>query len=290
MARGRHASKGSGCLSRLITFALLIVLIGYPFYEARHLTQDEKTLVVQGLPADFNNLRIVYLSDIHMGPMYSLSRVKSLVQQINALGADIVLLGGDYANDSAGAIRFFKDAPPLRARLLVAGVLGNHDRTVPESNLNLLQNAMIGAGVWPLVNNVKSVKIGSSTLTLAGIDDVNNGHPDIDGVARMVGTDDFVIFLSHSPAALPAANKATDRDGRPRWFDLALCGHTHGGQITFFGQPLIPEFQKVERRYLSGWIEENRVPILISNGVGTAYVPIRLFAPAQIHVITLKSK
>lgn len=289
MARPRHATKGSFS-SRVITFAMLLVVLIYPFYEARHLKIEHKIITIDGLPQDLNNIKIVYLSDIHMGALYPLSSVQSLVQQVNALHADIVLLGGDYDGTSEGAINFFKEAPPFRARLLVAGVPGNHDRTLPESNLNLLQNAMIGANVWPLVNQTKSVKIGNANLVLAGIDDYHNGHPDIEGLASMVSAEDFVVFLSHSPAALPQAHQAVDRNGKPRWFDLALCGHTHGGQITFFGKPIFSEFQKVPARYLSGWIEENRVPILTSNGVGTVYVPIRMFAPPQIHVITLKSR
>lgn len=289
MARKKHARK-RGCLSRLITLALLIVLIGYPFYEARNIKVETKTLLVEGLHADLNGLTIVYLSDIHFGPRFSMAQVQSLVYQINAMHADIILLGGDYADDSDDAIRFFEQAPPFRANLLVAGVLGNHDRTQPESNRDKLQSAMITAGVWPLVNNIKSVKIGDAAIVLAGIDDINNGYPEIQGVASMVSADDFVVFLPHSPGALPQALQAVDKYGRPRWFDLALSGHTHGGQVTFFGRPLIPEFAKVDGRYLTGWIEENRIPILVSNGVGTAYLPVRLFAPPQIHVITLKQK
>jgi len=289
----RHRRKGRKrrlrlfSLSRLITFVILIFLIGYPFYEAYHLQTENVTLKVTELPQDLNNLRIAYISDIHMGFMYPKSRVDALIDTINRLNADLVLFGGDYADDSDGAIAFFQNLPRVNARLKVAGVLGNHDRTIPESNLSRLQDAMVAANVIPLVNNVLTIPVGETKIILAGIDDINNGHPDIAGVAKMVSRDDFVIFLSHSPEAIPAALQATDINGHGRWFDLALCGHTHGGQVTFLGQPLVPEFKKVQKRYLSGWIEENRTPILISNGVGMAYLPIRLFAPAQIHLITL---
>ncbi len=287
--QGRKRKAKFFSLSRLITFALLVFFLGYPFYEAYHLQTEKTTLSISGLPQDLNNLRIAYISDIHKSAMFPQSRVSSLVDQINRLNADIVVLGGDYADDSDGAIEFFQTVPRISARLKVVGVLGNHDRTIPESNLDKLQNAMVAANVIPLVNNTLTIKIGDSNVVLAGIDDINNGHPDIEGVAKMVSRDDFVIFLSHSPGAIPSALQATDQNSRDHWFDLALCGHTHGGQITFLGQPLILEFQKVPKRYLSGWIEENRTPILTSNGVGTAYLPIRLFAPAQIHLITLKA-
>lgn len=287
MPRPKH--RKSGCLPRLIMLIILVVVLVYPFYEARHLTVENTTLTVSGLPQDLNHLKIVYLSDIHYGSFYSMSQVEQLVSQVNALNADLVLLGGDYANDSDGAIEFFKKAPQFRARLLVAGVVGNHDRTTPESNLNILQSAMINAGVLPLVNTVKQVLVGSSSLYLAGIDDVNNGHPDIQLVASQVSRDDFVIFLPHSPDAIPDALDARDRAGYSNWFDLALCGHTHGGQVTLFGKQLVSysNVAKVDSRYLSGWVTENKTPILVSNGVGMSVLPIRLFAKPQIHVITL---
>lgn len=285
--KGRKRRLRLFSFSRLITLIILVFLIGYPFYEAYHLQTDNVTLKVSELPQDLNNLRIAYISDIHMGFMYPEARVDALIDTINRLNADLVLFGGDYADDSDGAIAFFQRLPRVNARLKVAGVVGNHDRTIPESNLSRLQDAMVAANVIPLVNNVLTIPIGETKIILAGIDDINNGHPDIAGVAKMVSRDDFVIFLSHSPEAIPAALQATDKDGHGRWFDLALCGHTHGGQVTFLGQPLLSEFKKVPGRYLSGWIEENRTPILISNGVGMAYLPIRLFAPAQIHLITL---
>ena len=103
--------------------------------------------------------------------------------------------------------------------------------------------------------------------------------------------DDFVIFLGHSPDLLAAAIKANGADGDNHWFDLALFGHTHGGQLKLFSLPLLAGFiPDIGERYLSGWLEENRASILISNGVGTSYFPVRFFAPAQIHVITLKHK
>ena len=289
MARAKHRKRASGCLTRVICLAALILIIAYPFYEAGNWQTESVTLEVSGLSSDLNNLKIAYISDIHYGAFLPQSRVEELVNRVNALNADIILLGGDYAEDSNGAIEFFQIAPRFRARLITAGVMGNHDRTVPESNLALLQSTMLNAGVLPLVNAVKEVRIGGASLYLAGIDDVNNGHPNVRSVARQLTQDDFCIFLTHSPEGLSDAFTVSGGDGKNRWFDLALCGHTHGGQVTLFGRPLIDSIAKVEERYLSGWLTENRVPVLVSNGVGTSVLPIRLFAQPQIHLITLKA-
>ncbi len=288
MARGKH--RKSGCLGRLIAFSILAFILIYPFYQARMLYVESKTLEVNGLPTALDGLTIVYASDIHQGPFFTQGRVNALIAKINALNADLVLLGGDYAEDSDGAVAFFRSLPKIQARRLVAGVVGNHDRTIPENNLNTLQSAMLNAGVLPLVNATKDVRVGGSVLYLCGVDDYNNGYPQIGQVAYSMREDDLVIFLTHSPDNLPEAFLTKNSEGTTNWFDLALCGHTHGGQVTFLGKPVFRTFTRASDRYLSGWIQENRADILVSNGVGTSWVPIRLFAPAQLHVITLKKK
>ena len=286
--RPRHQSRrGCSCLGRILTFLVLLALLCYPFAEPYMLETESVSLSSADLPQDIGQLRIVYLSDIHAGFFFSQSRVNDLVQTVNRLNADLVLLGGDYAQDSDGAIAFFKALPSIHARYGVFGVMGNHDRTVPESNLQLLRAAMMSAGVTPLVNDVASVRIGTSDIYIAGIDDVNNGWPDIAGVASQTRQEDYVIFLSHSPEAIPDAQKAGDGNGRRSWFDLGLFGHTHGGQIALIG-PLLG-ISKVDGRYEQGWLTENRVSLLISRGVGTSVVPVRVGRRPQIHLITVRS-
>lgn len=275
------------CLMRLLKLLLLLLLLSYPFAEPFMLETESVSLSSADLPKDIGQLRLVYLTDIHAGPFFSQSRVEDLISTVNRLNADIVLLGGDYANDSDGAIAFFKSLPRINSRYGVYGVLGNHDRTVPESNLPLLKAAMVSAGVTPLVNDVVGVRIGASTIYLAGIDDIDTGWPDLAGVAAQVRQEDYVIFLSHSPGVIPDAHKADDTAGRHMWFDLGLFGHTHGGQIAFVGDLL--NLSKVDARYQKGWLVENRINLLISRGVGTSVLPVRLGNRPQIHLITVKA-
>ena len=143
----------------------------------------------------------------------------------------------------------------------------------------------------PLINAVSRVKVGQSYIYIAGVDDNNNGFPDVNSVASQVYRDDFVIFAAHSPEVLMDAQKAKDANGDGHWFDLALFGHTHGGQINLFGyRPFRNVSQELSARYLSGWLEENRAGVLVSNGVGTSVAPMRLFAQPQVHLITLKAR
>ena len=287
--RGRHERRSPfGCLARIITFLVLVAMLIYPFAEPFMLEVENVTLTSSDLPADIGQLRIVYLSDIHQGSFFSQSRVDSLVKRINALNADLVLLGGDYAEDSDGAVAFFRSLPNIHARYGVYAVMGNHDRTVPESNLQAMQTIMIAKGITPVVNDVIPVRIGVSNIYIAGIDDVNTGWPDLSGVAARTRAEDYVIFLSHSPEVIPDAHKCADMNGRRGWFDLGLFGHTHGGQIALIGQYL--GIAKVPAQYEQGWIVENRINMLISRGVGPSVLPVRIGRRPQIHVITVKNK
>ena len=284
--------KKRGCLSRLIRklvrFCVVLLLLCYPFIEPYLLRVEQKTLAFSELPQGFDGLRVAFLSDIHYGPFFSADRLDALVSRVNALRPDLVLLGGDYANDSDGAVAFFQMRPAFSARLGVYAVPGNHDRVMPESNRDLLEGAMSAAGIVPLFNRTVPLTLSSGeTIYLSGIDDYGNGHPDAAQAARSVRRDDFLIFLTHNPDAIPSFQEIPAQDGSTDWANLILCGHTHGGQVTLFGQKALFSVTSYGERYRTGWKEENGAQILISNGVGTSVVPMRFFAPPQIHLLTL---
>ena len=285
--RGRHQQKSRfGFLGRILTLLLLLCLVAYPFLEPYMLEVESVTVTSEDLPQDIGQLRIVYLTDIHQGSSFSQSRVNELVKRVNALNADIVLLGGDYAQDSSSAVEFFRNVPNIHARYGVYAVMGNHDRTAPESNLQTMKTLMVSKGITPVINTVHPVRIGASDIYIAGIDDVNTGWPDLAGTASLARDEKFVIFMSHSPEIIPDALRSEDASGKRNWFDLGLFGHTHGGQIALVGQYL--GIARVDNRYNQGWIVENRIPMLISRGVGTSILPIRLGRSPQIHLITVK--
>ena len=291
--RGRHAgaydpSTSTGRkLFRLTLVLLLLLALSWPFVEPFLLQTEYATLTAADLPTSIGQLRVVFASDIHKGGLFGDNRVASLVSNINACNADLVLLGGDYATDIESAIEFFKHLPRIHSRYGVYAVLGNHDRTIPEAKLTTLRSAMQAAGVTPLINSVSKVRIGLSDIYIAGIDDADNGRDDMKVVASQVRAEDYVIFLSHTPKVIPDAMKLKDMNGREGWFDLGLFGHTHGGQIAVLG-PLLKD-DGVPDAYTQGWFRQNRTDMLVSRGVGTSGLPVRLFCMPQIHLITINA-
>ena len=279
----------------LFIAAVLVLLLAYPLIEARILTVDEKKVKSADLPQEADQLRIIYLSDIHWGFWYTDGDLNRLLSRINSLRPDLVLFGGDYATDYESALRFFRrlqSTTRIHARYGVYGVLGETDYLTPEgsdpADPVLLSEAMSNADIVPLVNKTASVYFDSSRIILAGADDYSAGSINLKAVASSVTPADFVIFLCHNPAVIPEAQQTLDGSGSLGWFDLGLFGHTHGGQMTGFSS-LLGLADDVPNRYLSGWLTENRVDLLVSRGVGTSVFPGRLFCFPQIHLIQLEA-
>ena len=258
----------------------------FPVYQSRQLYLVENDVTSEKLPRVLHGLKIAYASDIHYGALLDDARVKDLAERLNALEADIILFGGDYGEDAAHTLQLFEKLPPLKAKLAVCGVIGNHDRA--EATAQELILAMEKCGITPLVNSTLTLEMDGKKLCICATDDLSHGDPAFREVKEQVLGADYVIFAPHSPDALEAARE----EGAGDFYDLALCGHTHGGQVAIFGfAPYTASLygERYGNMYLSGEIEEDDgVQIIISNGVGTTWMPVRVGAPPQYHLITLR--
>lgn len=285
--RSRHLRKNRRRKKLLVWMAVLLaVLLALPFIVARFPQVDRASLTSEDLPEDIRHLRIVFLSDVHYGFYFPENQIRSLISSVNELKPDLVLFGGDMGDNPDSAAEFFRRMPSLHARYAALGVLGEHDRGDSPSETALVTDAMREAGVTPLMNTYLPVRVGNSMIYVAGLDDVQKGQPALPSLAAQAAVEDYVIFLCHNPSVIPESQRATDRSGRLGWFDLALFGHTHGGQIRGLAN-LLDIAGDVDDRYLRGWLVENRSDLLISNGVGASVLPARLLCPPQIHCIDI---
>jgi len=286
--RARHLQKSRRRRFWVFFSVFLVLFLAvYPLIEARILLTDKVKLRSEALPADANHLRIVYCSDIHWGFWFSDSDMEGLISRINSLRPDLVLFGGDYSTDHENALRFFRQLQSMskiRARYGIFGVPGEADCGEDEQDRRLLSDAMDNAGITPLFNTSKLLKIGTGRICVAGLDDVSAGSPDLNSLVNNLPEADYVIFLAHNPSVIPDIQQVRSSSGSGHsWFHLGLFGHTHGGQMKIFS-PLLGLGDEVPE-HLSGWFTENRVDLLVSRGVGTSVFPGRLFCPPQIHLI-----
>ena len=176
----------------------------------------------------------------------------------------------------------FNLIPAFPADKTVLAVLGNHDIgakhqiIVPD-----ILDAMRAKNIIPWSMKPTSSPEGKR-LAVCGPDDKRCGRPDFEPLIAASQDADFVL-LSPFPDLIPDAYAADFA------FHLALCGHTHGGQLVFFGRTLHSS-SIYKDRYRSGWYQENGVDIRVSNGVGTSILPMRIGPVPEIHHIGLRAK
>jgi len=181
----------------------------------------------------------------------------------------------------AGGGRFcYDEIRRLEAPLGIYAVLGNHDYW---EGVGQAKEGLRRAQIKLLLNENVVVEREGQSIRIAGVDDAWIGDADATASAQGIGADEFAIFVSHTPDYLPEALPSTRGT-----FDLALSGHTHGGQLTVFGlmAPLVPS--KYGQRYRGGWLEEEGAHVLVTRGVGNVTLPVRFFDRPEVNVIELR--
>jgi len=243
-----------------------------------------RTLVFPDLPPALNGLRIAHLSDVHAGIHMSGEKMREIVQQTNALGADLILQTGDMIDISQSYIpdyvRAFRD---LSAPLGVVTCLGNHDRYTGE---DAVIRGVKEAGQVFVKNGVHVIERGGAALALVGIDDPHAWRaddPQVEDIAAALrvtppAKDAFRILLAHRPGAFDGA--------APRGIPLTLAGHIHGGQ---FYLPVVGWSPgRLITKYVMGHFTQGSSQLYVSRGIGVVGVPLRVFVPPEIALIELR--
>lgn len=258
-----------------IAFALVCLIYG--LIEPYRVENKEIYFSHDKIPEAFEDFKILFISDIHHGVVYSSRRVRELVNQVNLHKPDLILLGGDYVDQKEYIHSVFKELKNLKAKHGVYGVLGNHDH---DADAKAIAASMEEAGISCLENRAIWLKRGKERIRIGGVGDFWKDVQDLKPTLEEV-KDEFVILLSHNP---DYAEEIKDNK-----ISLVLSGHTHGGQGTIFGlwAPFIPS--KYGQRYRTGLIEAPETKVLVSNGIGNVgrYIPIRFFARPQLCIIYL---
>ncbi len=264
----------------VVIIIIIVSFMVYSLIEPYCIETKEVVIESDQIPSEFDGAKIVFLSDIHQGsgPFFDAARTNALVNQVNALNPDIILLGGDYVSDDPSHINStFSELSKLNAPLGVYGVLGNNDPK--EATIK----AMSDVGITYIKNGGLWIGKENSKIRIGGVGDFLTDSQNSRTAIGNASQNDFVILLSHNPDFFPYATTKSK-------IDLMLSGHTHGGQITFFGlwAPIV--HSKYGNEYRTGVKYINNTTLVISNGIGTTILPARFFAPPQIIVLKLKKK
>jgi predicted MPP superfamily phosphohydrolase len=260
-------------LWRLAALAAAFVLFGYAGAVVDPVIVRYR-VPIEGLDAP---LRIVQLADIHASPQdMPPRRIARIVKMANAQAPDLVLLTGDMMAgkfiDSPGLTLEGAMAPlaALKPRLGVVGVMGNHDNDI------WFPRVFARAGIPLLVGSFIDV----GPLVIAGADSAAHLPPPINGLNAAIAAappGKPIISMSHEPETFQQIAGPTQ---------LHISGHSHGGQIMLplIGGPRSNAFLDGHRRGLyrikGRWL-------LVSSGLGTSIVPVRIGVPPEIVVVDL---
>jgi predicted MPP superfamily phosphohydrolase len=256
------------------------LLVAYGVYAARRRPRiEEVNVALAGLPEDWNGLRIVQISDLHVGPTIRRKFVQTVVEEANRLRPDLVAFTGDLADGRVESLR--EEVAPLArlaARYGKFFVTGNHEYYSDSAEAWMQEAARLGFTV--LCNEHRLVQIRDGRLLMAGVTDYNAGHMlphhDSNPERALAGAPESAvkILLAHQPRSIFAASRLG--------FDLQLSGHTHGGQFLPWNF-----FVPLQQPYTSGLHWHEGTWIYISRGTGYWGPPVRLGAPAEITLIKL---
>ncbi len=244
----------------------------------------EHDIVLPNLPESYDGLRVIHLSDLHVGPLLPIDRAIATLERTNAMDGDIIAITGDFIDLSLDVLDELLPAlAKLHAPLGVYMVPGNHDylddanqfiQRFRDANLNLL------------VNQTIELDHHDHRIQIAGIDFAKRRR-DLKNHLRSALHDthrqpDFRLLLSHHPDAFEAALQ--------QHVDLTLAGHTHGGQLNLSnrrGRKGSIGLGSLAFRYPQGLYTRGDQHLFVTAGVGS-WFPLRMKCSAEIARLTLR--
>lgn len=251
---------------------------GYGVIQRHQIQVREVDLPVPGLPPDLAGLRIVHLSDIHLGTFLQPDELARVVALANEQRAHLAVVTGDLITlRDDHLFECLQLLSQLRAEAGIFGCLGNHEQAARCETK--ARRAAANLGIEILRGARRLLRFGQARLNLAGVDHQRKGTPYLVGAEKLVDSSAVNVLLSHNPDVFPVAAK--------KGFQVILSGHTHAGQITagVFQQYLNPA--RFYTPYVYGLYTHDRSSLYVTSGVGTVVLPARIGAPAEIAVIRL---
>jgi predicted MPP superfamily phosphohydrolase len=253
-----------------VVFFLIVSVVLYSFYEAWAVRRVDLVLETAKLPEGVERLRLVHLTDLHIGGVYTLERLAKVMDIVHAAEPDLLVMTGDLVDgDMSSRGREAELLATHGARYGAFSIPGNHDF---YSGIDQALRFMRRAGLSVIRDN----RVDVAGISIVGLDDpakfgrgLSLGERLPQGITFPEGR--FVLLLKHRPQVLE------ETEGK---FDLQLSGHTHGGQIWPFGY--VVQWVNKHVQHLS---YKGGSAVYVSNGAGFWGPPLRFLTPPEVTVI-----
>ncbi len=283
LAMALSGEGGAGdALSRLRAMAIGLWVMGLSIVAVRNAMQppnlEQVTIRLNRLPRGLDGFRIVHISDLHIGPVLGRGFTEQVVARVNAAHPDLIVVTGDLADGDPD--RLADDVAPLGNLSAPHGcyfVTGNHDYYSDDVGWCASLSRL---GILPLRNTRVCIGDAPNCFDLAGVDDHNGALAGGDREAHQLalgGRDSNrpVVLLAHDPVSTPLAIEYG--------VDLQLSGHTHAGQVWPFRYLV-----RFATPFVEGLYRRGDTQLYVNRGTGFWGPPMRLGAPAEITVLTLR--
>lgn len=260
----------------LALLACLLAACAYAFYIEP--TWLEITTHRIGTPPE-QTIKVAQLSDLHL---QKVGRYEThVIATVRQLNPDLIVLSGDVIDkpDKLPVVEEFLSQ--LSGKRIVA-TLGNWEYW-SKVDLARLRAIYQRHGVTLLVNEEETMTLKGRSFRIFGLDDFTAGTPRL-SLLRPLEKNETSILIEHSPGFFSNSHMVRNATNPPK-FNLCLSGHTHAGQVRFFGIPLWTPPGSGE--FTAGMYETRYCPMYVVRGIGTSLLPVRFGARPELAVFEL---
>jgi predicted MPP superfamily phosphohydrolase len=245
-----------------------------PFNQVFQVDFTERTLWLPRLPAAWDGLKVLHLSDLHLCGTPDRAFYSHVMDRCRAWDPDLVALTGDVVDSDKHHRWIIPVLGRLRWRVAAFAILGNHDswRDVP-----VIRRRLRRVGMHVLGNGWERIEVRGEPLVVIGHEGPwFKPAPDLSACPP----DGFRLCLSHTPDNI--------RWARRHGIDLVLAGHVHGGQIRFplVGSVFVPS--RYSRRYDCGTFAEAPAVMHVSRGLAGQH-PLRYNCRPEVTLLVLRA-
>jgi len=234
------------------------------------------SLVSVTLLDDTGSIRIAHISDLHIreaDPVY-----RTMIARLNAENPDLILMTGDLVVGDAGVPILADIFSGYTGGAPIFAVIGNWE-TGTHVDIGSMKASLAEAGITLLINEGLTLSLHGRRVAIHGFDDFLLGAPDF--ATYVPDPDALNIVMGHEPIVFDRVNEKYGEDIPLHVFS----GHTHGGQITLFGTPLV--LPNGSGDYVHGEYRKGLNTLYVSRGIGTSTINLRICADPEILLVSL---
>lgn len=271
-------------IRRIVLILSLLLVVVWGIWENQALVRTDYTVTSDNLPQAFDGYRILQISDLH-NTRFGKDNVR-LLTMIRDAQPDMIAITGDMIDsrrtNTEVALAFAKEALKIAPCYYVTG---NHE--IRDEVLEEFLADLESVGVTVLRGEAVQIPRDGQWIHLVGIDDMSVVCKKLESesmVARLMlerfESQHYTVLLAHRPEPFAVYADLS--------FDLALTGHTHGGQIRLPWVGGLYGMGKLFPEYDAGLFQQNNTTMVVSRGLGNSLFPLRYFNRPEVVVITLQ--